>query len=162
MKPDALDLLAIVAQFLEGAAANAVSQELRSEVRAAAKNLADARVQLDEAFPLLTRECEELAQAIDAARSALDESAHTEPDRQEPEKLSELHAQHEVLLAQLGDLLLRVQATKSDDARQAQASIFALLREQAGRRLSWQSVFPADRLVSDVLRGTWPQETGKS
>lgn len=162
MKPDALDLLSIVAQFLEGAAANAVSQELRSEVRAAAKNLADARVQLDEAFPLLVRECEELTRAIGSAREVLGEPVHTEPDRQEPENLSELYARHEGLLAQLGDLLLRLQAMDSDDARQVQVSIFVMMREQAGRRLSWQSVFPADRLVSDVLRGTWPQESGKS
>ena len=158
MKPDALDLLTIVSEFLEGIAAYAVPSALRSEVRAAAKNLANVRDQLDAAFPLLVRECAELTEAIGAAHEVLSEPAPAGPDRQMPEKLSKLCAQHQGLLADLGDLLLRLRAIDSDNARQVQVSIFALLREQAGRRLTWQSVFPADRLVSDVLRGTWPQE----
>lgn len=150
MNPDALDLLAMVARFLDESLSSQVPHALRSDVRAAAKNLADARAELDAAFPLLARECDELSAALGGA--APDHHAQ----RGLAPSLTGLQAEHARLLGEVGDRVLALQAKGEPASCTALAEIFALLRDQAGRRLGWQSVFPPDRLVSDVLRGTWP------
>lgn len=149
MRPDALELLTMIASFLDRQVADQVPSALRSDVRAAAKNLIDVREQLDAAFPLLSRECEELF-------AALGRAAPGHPQRGMAQSLTELQAEHTRLLQELGDRVLVLQAQDDPASRAMLAGVFALLREQAGRRLDWQSVFPADRLVSDVLRQSWP------
>jgi hypothetical protein len=159
MTPDALELLSMVAAFLEDTVAGQVPPALRSDVRAAAKNLADARDELDAAFPLLARECGELAGLVAKAREALDMQPPLQADSAPATSLSALKLSHDRLAQDLGDTILMLQASDNETARAALTDIFTVLREQAGRRLGWQSVFPPDRLVSDVLRGTWKGKT---
>ncbi|MEZ5750232.1 MAG: hypothetical protein R3D83_10325 [Caenibius sp.] len=156
MNPDALDLLAMVARFLDESLSSQVPPALRSDVRAAAKNLVDARAELDAVFPLLMRECDELGAMVKIACDALGQAPRALPDPAEARTLTALKADHAALLQEVGDLALLLQARDDEAARATLAKIFAVLRDQAGRRLEWQSVFPPDRLVSDVLRETWP------
>lgn len=160
MTPDALDLLSIIQKFLNGSIADQVPAAMRSDVRAAAKSLGDAREQLDASFPLLARECDELGDMIGVACGALAQTPRSLASHGAARSLTELKDFHANLSRELGDHILTLQGKEETSARAALASIFATLREQAGRRLGWQSVFPPDRLISDVLRCTWPREIG--
>ncbi len=156
MSPDALDMLVLIEKFLKSSVADQVPAALRSEVRAAAKSLGDAREQLDAAFPLLMRECDELRDLVQSARDALGQSAAQVGNVGQPQSLSALKEQHMALQQDLGDLVLLLQQRGDGAGNAALVRIFTTLRKQAGSRFEWQSVFPPDTLVSDVLRGTWP------
>lgn len=160
MTPDSLELLSLMVKFLNGTVADQVPAALRSDVRAVAKNLTDACAELDAAFPLLVHECGELGVMATIACDALGQAPRALPAPAEARTLTTLKADHAALLQEVGDLALLLQARDDETARATLAKIFAMLRDQAGRRLGWQSVFPPDRLISDVLRGTWPMENG--
>lgn len=157
MTPDALKMLSLIETFLHTSVADRVPAALRSEVRAAAKSLGDVRDQLDAAFPLLVRECDELCELVQFAREALGQVPGTRAEYRGAQSLSELKTHHDQLSKEVGDLVLTLQSHENEPAGAALTQIFDTLRQQAGRRLEWQSVFPPDRLVSDVLRETWPK-----
>lgn len=160
MTPDALDLLSIIQKFLNSSVADQVPAAMRSDIRAAAKSLANARDELDASFPLLARECDELVVLVKIACGALCQTPRSVVDHAAAQSLTELRGYHADLSQEVGDHILALQGEDGVSARAALAGIFAKLREQAGRRLGWQSVFPPNRLISDVLRGTWPRENG--
>lgn len=157
MKPDAVQLLSGVEAFLADIA-DRVPAGMRSDVRAAAKSLANARQELDQLFPLLILECEELREACACARKALGEAQSDMPGTGPFNRLSELSEQHAGLLDLVGDYVLALQERDSPEARSASILIYKMLRQQGGRRLGWQSVFPSDRLVSDVLKSSWQEK----
>lgn len=158
MKPDALDLLSIIQKYLSNSVAEQVPDVMRSDIRAAAKSLGDARDELDASFPLLARECDELADMIGAACKAMGETPRSTCEAIAAQSLNGLKGCHTRLSQELGDRILTLQDNGEAPARTALVLIFATLREQAGRRLGWQSVFPPDRLISEVLCATWPKE----
>lgn len=152
MKPDAMELLKGVEAFLMDSVIDQVPAGLRSDVRAAAKSISNARIELDSLHPLLAAECCELDEASDRALVALGEPVAADQS-DPPASLAALIEQHGQKLNSLGDLLPGLQQHQGPAPREALTAIYALLREQGRRRMGWQSVFPTDRLVSDVLIG---------
>ena len=142
MNPDALDLLAMVARFLDESLSSQVPHALRSDVRAAAKNLADARAELDAAFPLLARECDELSAALGGA--APDHHAQ----RGLAPSLTGLQAEHARLLGEVGDRVLALQA-KGGNLRAAARSG----GQAAGLAISLSARSPRVRCVAGNLAG---------
>jgi hypothetical protein len=152
MKPDAMELLKGVEAFLLGPVIDQIPAGLRSDVRAAAKSISNARIELDGLYPLLAAECRELGEASERALVALGKPvASAQPDP--PASLTGIIERHRQLLNSLGDLLPGLQQHQGPAPREALTAIYALLREQGRKRMGWQSVFPTDRLVSEVLIG---------
>ena len=156
MKPDGDQLLAGVQSFLTELL-DQVPDAMRSDVRAATKSLANARAEFDRLYPLLMAECEDLGTASILACKALGEVRPDIPAIRPFESLSDLRAYHAALLDRVGDHALALQERDGPEARAASAFIYNLLRTQGRKRLEWQSVFPSDRLVSDVLKSSWPR-----
>lgn len=152
MKPDAMDILRGVEAFLLGAVSDQISVALRSDVRAAAKSLANAQAELDILFPLLLAECEALRAALNTGLRGLGRP-EVAADEYAPGSLSELGCRHAALLDEAGNLIGDLQQHTGERARKALDALYLLLREQGRQRTSWQSVFPADRLISEVLIG---------
>lgn len=157
MKPDADALITGVQTFL-----NQILDELpagrRSDVRAAVKSLENVRAELDDLFPVLMTECEELAAACAEAEQALGRAGSGGAALPPCSSLGALKVRHGELLAQVGDLAVQLLGRSDPQARDALASICRTLGAQGRRRLGWQSVFPQDALVSDVLKSTWPED----
>lgn len=157
MKPDADALITGVQTFL-----NQILDELpagrRGDARAAAKSLENIRAELDVLFPVLMTECEELAAARAEAEQALGRGSSGVAPPLPCDSLGALKARHGEMLAHIGDLAVQLLGRGEPPARDALASICRTLGAQGRRRLGWQSVFPHDALVSDVLKSTWPED----
>jgi len=152
-----------VQAFLDAQVLPQVPGELRSELRAAIKVLADAGREIDALPVLLARECATMldlltdARALDGAivtPSGLEDwrRRHAEADAG---GLRDLSAFHEALNAEVGRVLVAIQRAAraavpvGADADASHAACRALARhfyqalgEQARSRLDWQSVFP--------------------
>jgi len=65
---------------------------------------------------------------------------------------------HGALQASVGDVALALQRDERPDARILLDEIYTVLGAQARKRMAWQSVFVQDKVLSDMLRETWPAE----
>lgn len=158
MKPDASRLLLSLRDFLLEKVADAVPAELRSEIRAASKNIENAIDELEQAFPLLSREYDELIEILERTRGGLGQVPRKGNVLSPAQDLTELRQRHTKLLDAIGEKAVALQDTHSAEAQAALAEIYTLLRRQAHRRLAWQSVFPSDRIISTTLCSSWPKE----
>ncbi|MGQ0701015.1 MAG: hypothetical protein ACT4PZ_22580 [Panacagrimonas sp.] len=164
MSRDALTTLADVQGFLETQVLDAVPRSLRSELRAAIKNLADAREELDALPGQLPQEGRRLLALCLEGVAALQALKITDLApmslrceqlglrmQDDGASLRERIGAHAEALNLSSTLVVQLQrglrACAPDDARQAALRellrrFYGELQAQAAGRLRWQSVFP--------------------
>lgn len=152
-----------VRAFLDAQVLPQVPGELRSELRAAIKVLADAGREIDALPAILAREGATMLDLL-ADAAALDGAIITPSDLSDwrrrhaeagADGLRRLSAFHDALSAEVGRVLVAIQqaarvagpsgagpAAGRAASRALARRYYQALGEQAGSRLDWQSVFP--------------------
>lgn len=160
MSADAITVLEAIGAYLTDRLLPAVPASQRSDVRAAAKLIANALGELDVIYPLLQGECAEMeracreAEAIDAEQDALAgiaAAARALSAKPGDESLTALRARHGQWRALCGDLALALLAIPGAAATNQMQALLELLGRHALARAKWQSVFPPDQPFSDIM-----------
>jgi hypothetical protein len=149
MSTDVFAGLDAIHAFLLDHAAAAVPHELRSEVRASAKLVAEIAREIDALPALLQSECMDMLELSEQAGESI--AFPTQAAEQPMGSLRGLIRLHEELKMDAEYALLRLQEliAAPDLAEDARSQIIALqdrylglLAAQADARIPWQSVFP--------------------
>lgn len=153
MRADALSTIASVRHFLTSQLLDAVPQSLRSELRSAVKNLADAEAELDAAGGRID---EEDLRLLDLCRQALailppeagleQQCVDLEADGIDTQNTFRLRLDRQArVLALTTAVLLRLQGRVGDEEAEPQREVLGMLYRELGAqailRSRWQSVF---------------------